>query len=263
LVPSQVTLVAGDGLTLSCLMWGPAEPTCLPVVLLHGLTSRAEHWDRVARHLAVRRRVIAWDARGHGASQWAEDADYTVEAHFADVASALNGLGIARCALVGYSMGGSVAILTAAALPERVARLVVVDSYPAPEMTPGSRRIAEWVARSYLSSRDGGWEPRPDGLEREHRRFDPAIARRLAEELASGRPRRADLWPFWETLECPVLLVRGELSQVLPEPLAWEMVARQPRARLVTIPSVAHPIPFARPVELAELIEAFLNEGCS
>lgn len=253
-------LVAGDGLALSCRVWGSADATELPVVLLHGLTSRAEHWEPVACRLAAWRRVIAWDARGHGESQWAEDANYTVEAHFADVASALEALGIERCALVGYSMGGSVAILSAAALPERVARLVVVDSYPAPEMTSGSRRIAEWVARRYVSSAAGDWErlDRADGMR--GRRFDPAIARRLAEELASGQPRRADLWPFWEALTCPVLLVRGALSEVLPESLAQEMVARQPRARLVTVPGVSHPIPFARPAELAELIEGFLAE---
>ena len=77
---------------------------------------------------------------------WAPDAAYAGDAHFADVAGALDALGVERCILVGFSMGGGVAILCGGALSERVARLVVVDAYPDPIMSPGSRRIAEAIA---------------------------------------------------------------------------------------------------------------------
>lgn len=240
--------VPGDGLTLAYREWLP--PACapaerLPLVLLHGLTGSGADWTPVAARLATRRRVIALDARGHGLSDWSADAAYAGDAHFADVATALDALGVARCDLAGFSMGGSVAILVAGALPERVARLVVVDAYPAPEMSAGSRAIAEAVAALAAC----------DGLG-----FDPVIARRIAEELASGEARRLDLWPFWEALRCPTLLVRGAWSDVLPIPLAAEMLARQPRARLVTVPGVGHLIPSLRPRELAELIAAFLDD---
>ena len=298
--------IAGDGLLLSYVEWAPStQSNAPPILLLHGLTSRAGHWESIAGRLALQRRVIALDARGHGDSDWSSEAAYAVDAHFADVVSALDALAIERCVLVGYSMGGSVAILTAGALPERVERLVVVDSYPAPEMTSGSRRIAEWVARAYVSpikgeaigasipspltveespgrregqgqgarrlSQEGHTNPSPSGRGQGEgdvspfqrpgpRRFDPAIARKMAEELAKGEPRRADLWPLWEAISCPVLLVRGALSNVLPADLAAEMLARQPLARLVTFPGVAHPIPYARPAELAALIERFVGE---
>jgi len=264
--------IAGDGLLLSYVEWAPStQSDAPPILLLHGLTSRAGHWESIAGRLALQRRVIALDARGHGDSDWAADAAYAVDAHFADVVSALDALAIERCVLVGYSMGGSVAILTAGALTERVERLVVVDSYPAPEMTSGSRRIAEWVARAYQASLIGS-SPSPVEGEGEGegdrspfqrpgpRRFDPAIARKMAEELAKGEPRRADLWPLWEAISCPVLLVRGALSNVLPADLAAEMLARQPLAQLVTLPDVAHPIPFLRSAELAAIIERFVGE---
>lgn len=244
----RIGRVPGDGLTLAYREWLPRSPSPegrLPLVLLHGLTGSGADWAPVARRLATGRRVIALDARGHGMSDWSPDAAYAGDAHFAYVATALDALGIARCALAGFSMGGSVAILVAGALPERVARLIAVDAYPAPEMSPGSRAIAEAVAALAAC----------DGLG-----FDPAIARRIAEELASGDARRLDLWPFWEALRCPTLLVRGAWSDVLPAPLAAEMLARQPRARLVTVPGVGHQIPFACPRVLAELIADFLDD---
>ncbi len=236
--------VAGAGLRLAYLEWGDPAVPGPPLVLLHGLTGSAADWLPVVRRLRTPGRVIAVDARGHGDSDWASDAAYAGDAHFADVATALDALAIERCVLVGYSMGGCVAILTAGALPERVAGLVVVDAYPAPEMTAGSRRIAEAVA-ALADAANGRTRPA----------FDPAIARRIAEELADGAPRRLDLWSLWEAVACPILLVRGALSDVLPAAVAAEMCARQPRARLVTLPGVAHQIPFASPDRLAELID--------
>jgi pimeloyl-ACP methyl ester carboxylesterase len=233
-----------DGLRLAYRRWsGPA--TVPPVILLHGLTQSADVWRPIAARLAQRRSVIAWDARGHGNSDWASDAAYAGDAHFADVRLALDALQIEQCTLAGFSMGGGVAILCAGALPERIARLVVVDAYPDPIMSTGSRRIAEYIA-SY----------RPDG---DKPAFDPAIARAMAEQLGEEDPRRLDLWPFWEAGDQPALVVRGARSAVLTASMAAEMIRRRPSARLVTIPSVAHPIPTSRPAELAAAIESFLE----
>ncbi len=238
-------LDAGD-LRLRFRIW-PGPAARLPLVLLHGLTESAASWQEVAVRLARRRTVIAWDARGHGGSDWSPEASYAGDAHFADVAGALNALGVERCTLAGFSMGGGVAILTAGALPERVVRLVVVDAYPDPEMSPGSRQIAEWTAS--LAHRDDLVLP-----------FDPAIARAMADELACEHPRRLDLWPFWEAGDQPALVVRGALSQVLTEAMAEEMLRRRPSARLVTIPGVAHAVVALKPAALAATVEEFLIE---
>jgi pimeloyl-ACP methyl ester carboxylesterase len=236
--------VPGAGVELAYREWPGADPAALPLVLLHGLTGWSADWEPVVARLPGGRRIVALDARGHGASGWAADEAYMGDAHFADVATALDALAIERCILAGYSMGGSVAILVAGALPDRVAGVVVVDSYPAPEMTPGSRAIAEAIALAWP-----GW----DGAGR----FDPAIARQFADQIAAGDPRRLDLWPFWEAIRSPVLLVRGELSTVLTAPLAAEMLARQPAARLELMPAVGHTILFAAPGELAAQLERF------
>ncbi|MHB8575507.1 MAG: alpha/beta fold hydrolase [Dehalococcoidia bacterium] len=210
-------------------------------MLLHGITAAATSWSGVAALLSQRRRVIAFDARGHGDSDWSPDEAYAADDHFADLVVALDAAGVERCVLVGFSMGGAVATMYAATRSERTAGLVIVDAYPAPELSTGSRRVAETLAALYR----GGALPGS---------FDPAIARRMAADLDAGEARRLDLWPLWETISVPALIVRGALSDVLTAQTAQEMLSRQPTSRLVTIPGVGHQIPSQRPRELAAAI---------
>lgn len=242
--------VPDDGLRLRYHEWRPAAEgrsprvtdCARPVVLLHGITESGLAWRAVAEELAGRRRVIALDARGHGESGWSAEEAYAPDAHFADLSCALAALGIERCLLAGFSMGGAVATICAAARPELVQRLVIVDAYPAPELSPGSRRVAAWLAAALDYA---GWLPAG---------FDPAIARRMRDDLAAGTARRLDLWPLWEALTVPVTVVRGALSDVLTAEAAAEMLRRQPRARLLTLSGVGHQIPSQRPHKLADAI---------
>lgn len=246
----------GNGLRIAYLEWDGAGAGDT-LVLLHGITGRAFDWAPTVDRLlllpgASFARVIALDARGHGASDWDPGEAYAGDAHFADLACSLDELGVTSCVLAGFSMGGGVAIMAAASLPERCRSLVVVDTYPGPRMTPGSLGIARTLAHWWDRLSVGGetsavapWASAP---------FDPAIAHSFARDLAAGDARRLDLWPFWEALECPVVLVRGAESTVLPADVAEEMLRRQARARLVTIPGVAHAIPWAAPGALASAL---------
>lgn len=234
--------VAGCGLSLAYRCWQPEAPG-LPLLLLHGIGGSGADWEPVVRSLAPRP-AYALDARGHGQSDWDGDEAYGGDQHFADVAMALEGLGIERCIVAGFSMGGAVAILAAAALPARVAGVVVIDNYPHPRMTPGSRRIAGWISR----------------LDGEGRGFDPAIARQFRRMLAAGADERLDLRGLWESVQCPALVVRGEHSDVLPVGLAEEMVRTQAQARLETIAGARHRIPGSHPAPLAALLARFAAE---
>ncbi len=246
--------VDGNGLSLRYLDWYPEDASAdlaadlTPLVCLHGIGGSADDWSDLVAALRPQRRVIAFDARGHGRSEWSPDAAYSTDAHFADLVRAVDALGLERFLLAGYSMGGGVAILSANALRERVAGVVVVDAYPGPEMTAGSRRIAGFIAR-------GPWlhDGRP--------RFDPAISAAFARDLEGGAPRRMDLWPHWDALECRTLLVRGELSLVLPPATADQMLARLPAASAVTVAGASHDLLRARTADLAGLISTFLR-GC-
>lgn len=233
----------GDGLRLRCHEWGQGNRGAPPIVLLHGITGCGRDWQPVAVRLAETRRVIAFDARGHGESDWSPEEAYAPDHHFADLATALDALDVERCVVVGFSMGGAVATIYAAARPDRVAALVIVDAYPAPELSAGSRRIAEFLATIYAQDA----RMLPAG-------FDPAIARRMREDLAAGAERRLDLWPLWEAAGCPALVVRGAESDVLTAQMAAEMLRRRAGARLVTVAAVGHQVPSRRPRELAEAL---------
>jgi len=100
-----------------------------PVAILHGLFGSARNWVSVAQRLAARHRVIALDARNHGASPWADALNYHEMAE--DTRTALHARGYRRYALLGHSMGGKAAMVAALLHGAEVERLVVVDIAPA------------------------------------------------------------------------------------------------------------------------------------
>ena len=113
-----------------------------PIAILHGLFGSGRNWRSIAQQLAARHRVLTFDLRNHGASPWAEEMSYgdMVE----DLRASLRARGIAHAALLGHSMGGKVAMMSALLHPDEVDRLVVVDIAPAanpPALLPYIRAI--------------------------------------------------------------------------------------------------------------------------
>lgn len=106
------------------------DPVAEPVVLLHGLGCNWRHWSRQIGWLAHCRRVVAPDIRGgSGKTRWPL-LGWTTADMAADVHTVVVELGLRRPALVGLSMGGTVALRYALDYPEDVGRLVLVDTYP-------------------------------------------------------------------------------------------------------------------------------------
>ena len=113
---------------LAALSWGETEaPTWLA---LHGWLDNAASFTRLAPRLAsqLQVRIVAIDFAGHGLSNWfPPNIDYAVWDYCHDVLDTLEALKLERCALMGHSLGAGVATLMAAAMPERVSRLVLID----------------------------------------------------------------------------------------------------------------------------------------
>jgi len=99
-----------------------------PVVVMHGLFGSGRNWMTAARRLATEHRVYAFDLRNHGGSPHTDTMSYPEMAQ--DVVETISGLGVGPVGLVGHSMGGKTAMLTALRHPEVVDRLVVVDAAP-------------------------------------------------------------------------------------------------------------------------------------
>ena len=107
-------------MTLARYEWGDSGLPAL--VCLHGVTSHGRHFRPLAERLAERFHVVALDLRGHGDSIW--EPPWNLEQHVADV---LDAAPQERCIWLGHSFGGRVAYEAAAAAPDRVERLVLLD----------------------------------------------------------------------------------------------------------------------------------------
>ncbi|WP_154675409.1 alpha/beta fold hydrolase [Parafrankia elaeagni] len=151
---------------------GAVPPDSTPVVLVHGIAGTTADWARVAPELASTRRVIAYDHRGHGASDRAAGGrpSYTFDLLLADLVALLDTLGPHAVDLVGHSMGGVVALRYVLDHPERVRSLVLVDTAAEPASATGgaARRVvsallegAAAIATAVHSAHDP--EPAADG----------------------------------------------------------------------------------------------------
>ncbi|MCP4656957.1 MAG: alpha/beta fold hydrolase [bacterium] len=126
----------------------------LPLVFVHGLAGRLEHWSAQLTALGPARCGIAIDLPGHGGSDVADDGDYSIPALAAAIAAVTDGLHLRRLVLVAHSLGATAAIEYAGAHRHRVAGLLLVDPSGDQSRMSGNRRAR------YLESvrRDPGGE---------------------------------------------------------------------------------------------------------
>src|SRR6185503_20530920 len=121
--PLVVQAFGRDRVALQAWEWAGLPPAAL---LLHGIGNYGRYWDFFADAVAGRLRLVATDARGHGESGKPTEG-YAPQEFVGDALAVLDALAIERAMVVGHSMGGTHAIRLAAAHPDRIERLVVVD----------------------------------------------------------------------------------------------------------------------------------------
>ena len=274
---------SADGLRLFSRVY-PGPSASAPVVLaLHGLTRNSRDFDELARRLAPRYRVIVPDIRGRGFS--ARDVDshnYQIPVYVQDALRLLAGLGAARVAIVGTSMGGLMAMILAATQPTLVSRIVLNDV--GPEVDPaGLERIRGYAgkvapvrswpeavaqARSlYGPAWPGLSDERWEQIARQSYRanaqgvpeadVDPLIREPLRDTGAAA----PDLWPLWGALaRVPVLVIRGALSDILSAATLARMQREKPDLRTLTVANRGH-APLLDEPECVTAIEEFLAAG--
>jgi 2-succinyl-6-hydroxy-2,4-cyclohexadiene-1-carboxylate synthase len=267
-----MTRIAVNGLHLNVEDSGEGPP----LLLLHGFTGSAATWRPFAEAFAGFRR-IAVDLIGHGGSDApADERRYAMERCIDDLTAVLDALGIERAHVVGYSMGGRVALHLAAAHPERMALLTLESTSPGiadPEerrlRAAQDRALADDIEREGVAAFVERWEALPmwaslsrlppDVRSRQREQRLRNSARGLANSLRGmGAGAQTPLHERLGEIARPALLLAGRLDAKYAA-MAREMAARLPDARVTIVPDAGHAVHLERPHEFARAARDFLT----
>jgi pimeloyl-ACP methyl ester carboxylesterase len=232
-VPAPAVAFLDIGLRLRYRDWGGDGP---PVLFLHGGGLDGSAWDAVCEALGDDCRCIALDQRGHGASAWAPDADYSLAAYVADLAAVVAALELDAPTIVGQSMGAMNALGFAVLHQPRLTALAFVDASP---IRLNAAKADRWL--TVVQQR------RPDTAT-----YDPA-----AMEIAAIQGHRAEaaaLAPRLGAVTCPALVINGAISPIISRDEATQFTAGLARGELVVVPDAGHNVQFDQPEALAALV---------
>jgi pimeloyl-ACP methyl ester carboxylesterase len=240
--------------------WGDPDNSRV-LICVHGMTRTGRDFDFLAAALEHEYRVICPDVVGRGQSDWLDDkTDYTYPLYVNDMAMLLARIDAARIDWVGTSMGGLIGMFLASYSGTPIHRLLVNDVGPFIPAA-GLKRVAKYVGQALIwdtfeamdqalrvyapafgKLTDAQWRHMlihssrqlDDG--RYTMGYDPGIA----EIFKNAELKDIDLWPVWDAIRCPTLILRGAYSDVLTHADAVVMTERGPRAKLIELPGMGH-----------------------
>ncbi len=251
---------------LNLAYWEWEGPAGAPTVMcVHGLTRNGRDFDFLAEALSTRFRVVCPDIPGRGRSDWLDDAGaYSFPFYLAVLGALYARLDTPAIHWVGTSMGGLIGMLFAALPKSPVRRLVLNDVGPV-VAKEGLERIGRQVGRdpgfsnrqeldAYLRDAYAGFGPLSDaqwrhlvahaGRTRSDGRLGLAYDPKIGDAFRPGGVEAPlgdiDFWPFYDRIECPVLVIRGGQSDVLRSSDAIAMTRRGPHAQIVELPGIGH-----------------------
>jgi esterase len=149
----------------------------LPVVFVHSLAGNTGQWKLQLEHVRRNRRAVAFDFRGHGRSDPAEDGNYSVAGMASDIAAVVDTLGLERFVLVGHSMGGGAALVYAGEHPDRIAGLLLVDPIGDGKQIPAEAKAG------FLQGLESNYDSASQGYWKQIAGDNPGISRRLLADL--------------------------------------------------------------------------------
>ncbi len=247
-----------------------------PLLLLHGFTGSAAGWAALGAAWAPFFSTLAVDLPGHGRSGSPDAvAAYTMAATVADLVAVLDRAGVARAHVLGYSMGGRVALALALAHPDRVGALVLESASPG--LAEAGERVARVAADAALAERirrEGVpafvdyWEALPLWASQARLSPDALAALRagrlqnnpvgLANSLRGlGTGSQPPLWDRLGDLTAPTLLVAGGDDAKFSD-LARQMAASIPDNELLLVHHAGHAVHLEQPAVFARLVRDFL-----
>ena len=253
------------------------------ILCLHGITRNCSDFEGLCENLKDDYHVIAADQRGRGKSDYDPNFDnYFVGTYVIDMFTLLDNQSIEEVFVIGTSMGGIMAMMMAVAQPKRIKGIVLNDIGPEVDES-GLDRIKSYLGKSspvnnweeatahakkinalaFPDFTNNDWLSFAKRLYRENENgvpelaYDPAIAKPLANTGEAAAP--PDLWSMFEALtDIPMLLIRGELSDILSSECVSEMQHRKPDMVYQEITNRGH-APMLDEAESLSAIKKFLS----
>ena len=244
--------------------------TGTPVLILHGVFGSSDNWLTLGKKLAEEHRVLLVDLRNHGQSF--HHADFTYAAMVQDIINLADHLGLAQFHLIGHSMGGKVAMATAQTIPDRVARLIVVDIAPK-VYPPHHQLILEAMTTADLATAKSRKEVDervtpyiPDLGTRQFilkniKRGEQGMEWKLNLPVIKEKIEEVGANPMLETVfEKPTLFIKGGDSAYINVQDAALLAASFPNYDLEVIDGANHWVHATKPEETLDSIRTFLQD---
>lgn len=228
------------------------------LILIHGAGGSHLHWPAALRRLPGAT-VYAVDLPGHGRSEG--PGRERIEDYAADVLRFMDAVGIARGVLVGHSMGGAIAQMTALLSPERVAGLVLVGTGArlrvAPVLLDGILRDAR-AAIALITEWAWGPEADPTMVARGRR-----MMARVNSQVVWGDFTACDRFDIRERvgeITAPTLVITGAEDRMTPPKFGQWLAERIPGARFVLVEGAGHMVMLEKPDQVASAVQEFVAQ---
>ena len=247
-------------------------------VFLHGFTGSMKTWEPIIEDLPENARYIAIDLLGHGkTASPSEPRRYEMQEQLYDLHELLNSLQVSNFVLVGYSMGGRVALAYALAYPGHVKHLVLESASPGLQ-TPieqkariiEDEKLADKIETGGIESFIDFWQNIP--LFDSQKKLDELKIKTIRQERLQQSPvglanslkgigtgQQPSYWAHLEQLKIPVTLITGELDQKF-NLIAQQMQNCFPNCQHIQVSAVGHAIHVENPVQFATIIKEQLKE---
>lgn len=251
-----------------------AEGDGTPVTLLHGFTQSGQSWREVLAKMPAGYRWIVPDLRGHGATRTPPDAPCTMEACTSDLEMLWDHLGVDRTHLVGYSMGGRLALHVATRVPERILSLLTIGAHAGLDddaregRRPADDALAVRIETAGLEAFVNYWSGLPlfAGIERRGPSFVAQVrSERLKNHIEGlacslrgmGAGVMEPVWADLAKVSVPCTFVAGQLDHGYVAS-ARRLAATAPNGRIEIVPRAGHSVQQERPDAFAQILLAHL-----
>jgi pimeloyl-ACP methyl ester carboxylesterase len=231
-----------------------------PVILLsHGYSATSQMWKGQIEALTKRHKLVTWDMRGHGRSDYPEDpAAYSETATVADMAAILDAVGAEKAIVGGLSLGGYMSLAFHLAHPERVRALLIIDTGPGyrnDAAREGWNANAHKTADRYAREGLGGLEAGTPEMRMSHHRSADGLVKAARGMLTQRDPSVLNALP---TIRVPSMVLVGADDTPFLNASDY-MAAKIPGAVKVVIPNAGHAANIDQPTAFNKAVVSFLE----